>query len=192
MLITQLKSYDELLSLAGDKTVIISCEGCREIQLPENEVIATCDKLLVIGTAIAVIVTDYVCNVENIKLYLQKYTGEIESSDTLLVFSCGVGVQTIASIFPSIPVYAACDTYPIPGYQGVTPSEFDCTGCQKCHLNSTGGICPVTACSKSLINGQCGGSKGGMCEVDKDIECGWDRIYKKIKNISTIQEYFTI
>ena len=58
-------------------------------------------------------------------------------------------------------VCAACDTYPVPGFQGVTPLEYKCDQCGECYLNLTGGICPITACSKSLVNGQCGGSKNG-------------------------------
>ena len=91
----------------------------------------------------------------------------------MLVFSCGVGVQTISAYLEDKPVYAACDTYPLPGFQGVTPLEYECDQCGECWLNLTGGICPITACSKSLVNGQCGGAKNGMCEVDNTMECGW-------------------
>ena len=55
--------------------------------------------------------------------------------------------------------------------------EYKCDQCGECYLNLTGGICPITACSKSLVNGQCGGSKNGKCEVDSEMECGWERIY---------------
>jgi electron transport complex protein RnfC len=62
----------------------------------------------------------------------------------------------------------------------------DCGQCGECYLNGTGGICPITACSKSLINGQCGGAKNGMCEVDKDMECGWERIYRKLEKLNKL------
>ena len=83
-------------------------------------------------------------------------------------------------------VCAACDTYPVPGFQGVTPLEYKCDQCGECYLNLTGGICPITACSKSLVNGQCGGSKNGKCEVDSDMECGWERIYRRLKEIGRL------
>ena len=54
------------------------------------------------------------------------------------------------------------------------------------YLNLTGGICPITACSKSLVNGQCGGSKNGKCEVDSEMECGWERIYRRLKEIGRL------
>ena len=98
----------------------------------------------------------------------------------------GVGVQTVAAFLEDKKVYAGCDTLPLPGFQGVTPLEFDCGRCGECYLNDTGGICPITACSKSLVNGQCGGSKNGKCEVDKDMDCGWERIYRKLEKLNKL------
>lgn len=72
------------------------------------------------------------------------------------------------------------------GIQGVTPLEYKCDQCGECYLNLTGGICPITACSKSLVNGQCGGAKNGRCEVDSDMECGWERIYRRLEQIGRL------
>ena len=181
MLVTEVKSKGALLDLAGEKTVIICCEGCNEIHLPNTGAAELIKQLLKCGVAKTIVVTDYICDPENLTAHLQKHTGEIGTADALLVFSCGVGVQTAAEILPHKRVYAACDTYPLPGFQGVTPPEYDCAQCGECRLNDTGGICPVTLCPKSLVNGPCGGCKNGKCEVDKDIDCGWDRIYKRLK-----------
>ena len=104
----------------------------------------------------------------------------------VLVFSCGVGVQTVAELLGDKKVYAACDTYALPGFQGVTPLEYDCKQCGECYLNLTGGICPITACSKSLLNGQCGGAKNGKCEVDPNMDCGWERIQKRLEKIGRL------
>ena len=132
------------------------------------------------------ITTDYICNPENMKLRLEKNMAKIGAADAVLVFSCGVGVQTISEYLEDKPVYAACDTYPQPGFQGVTPLEYDCDQCGECYLNITGGICPITACSKSLVNEQCGGSKNGKCEVDSEMECGWERIYRRLAQIGRL------
>ena len=102
------------------------------------------------------------------------------------MLSCGVGVQTVASLFPQKRVLPGCDTYRLPGFQGVTPLEHDCQQCGQCYLNLTGGICPITACSKSLINGQCGGAKDGKCEVDPNMDCGWERIYRKLEQLGRL------
>jgi len=181
MLITELKPKDEIMAAVKGKTVVLSCEGCKEVYFPESEAAQLQKELLVSGTALAVITTDYVCNCENLELQVQKHLHKIDASDMILVFSCGVGVQTIAEHFAGKQVYAACDTLALPGHQGVTPLEYECEQCGQCFLNSTGGICPITACSKSLVNGQCGGSKDGKCEVDTDMECGWERIYRRLE-----------
>ena len=183
MLITQMKPKDDVPALADGNTVIICCEGCKEVYFPEDEAKVLINELTESGTASAAIVTDYICNPENLQLQLQKHNAEMEAARTALVLSCGVGVQTVAETYPGKKVFACCDTYYLPGHQGVTPLEYDCAQCGECHLNETGGICPITACSKSLINGQCGGSKNGKCEVDKDMECGWERIYRRLENM---------
>ena len=138
------------------------------------------------GNVTGIITTDYICNADNLKIRLQKHQAAIEAADMILVFSCGVGVQTVADLYAEKRVCAACDTYALPGFQGVTPLEHDCDQCGECFLNITGGICPLTACSKSLVNGQCGGAKNGRCEVDPNMECGWERIYQRLKAVGRL------
>ena len=187
MLITELKEKEAILSLAdGKKVFIINCHGCREVYFPLEEAEALQKEMESAGRVTGSITTDYICNPENMKLRLEKNMAKIEAADAVLVFSCGVGVQTISEYLEDKPVYAACDTYPQPGFQGVTPLEYDCDQCGECYLNLTGGICPITACSKSLVNGQCGGSKNGKCEVDSEMECGWERIYRRLAQIGRL------
>ena len=186
MLITEMKATETILSELTGKAFVINCHGCREIRFPEAEAEAFQRELIAGGVVTGVITTDYICNPENLDIRLAKYADEIAAADVLLVFSCGVGVQTVAEKFPGKKVVAACDTYALPGYQGVTPLEHDCKQCGECFLNLTGGICPLTACSKSLVNGQCGGAKAGKCEVDPNMECGWERIYQKLKKIGRL------
>ena len=187
MLITELKQKEDILSLAKGKAFIISCLGCKEVYFPVNEAEELQNGLVADGTASMTLTTDYICNPENLKLQLQKHMSKFNEADTVLVFSCGVGVQTVAETFAGKMVFAACDTFPLPGHQGITPLEPECDQCAQCHLNETGGICPVTACSKGLLNGQCGGSKNGMCEVDKDMECGWERIYRRLEKLGKLE-----
>ena len=186
MLITELKAKETILSLVSGKVFIINCHGCKEIRFPEKEAEELQKELVAGGNVTGIITTDYICNPENMQLRLQKYQAAIDEADTVLVFSCGVGVQTVAAYLENKKVCAACDTYALPGFQGVTPLEHDCRQCGECYLNLTGGICPITACSKSLVNGQCGGAKNGKCEVDPNMECGWERIYQKLKKIGRL------
>ena len=186
MLITELKAKETIEALATGKVFIINCHGCKEIYFPEHEADALQKELLDAGHVTGIVTTDYICNPENQKLQLEKYAAQIAEADTILVFSCGVGVQTVAEAYADKKVCACCDTYALPGFQGVTPLEYDCRQCGECYLNLTGGICPITACSKSLVNGQCGGAKNGKCEVDPNMECGWERIHRRLARIGRL------
>ena len=186
MLITELKSTETLRQQLKGKVFVLNCHGCREIRFPEAEADAFQAELTAAGSVTGIFTTEYICNDENLAVILKPHAAAIEAADTIAVFSCGVGVQTVAAMFPAKRVVACCDTYALPGYQGVTPLEVDCKQCGECFLNLTGGICPLTACSKSLVNGQCGGAKNGKCEVDPNMECGWERIYQKLKKIGRL------
>ena len=181
MLMTKLKSKESLASLIDGKVFIINCHGCKEVGFPEEEAKALQSELAAEGKVVGILTTDYICNPENMKLRLRSHLAEISEADAVMVFSCGVGVQTVASYLEDQKVLAGCDTLPLPGFQGVTPLEYDCGQCGECFLNLTGGICPITACSKSLVNGPCGGTKNGKCEVCPDMECGWERIVQRLK-----------
>ena len=186
MLITELKNNDVIKSQLQGKVFVLICHGCREIHFPEHEADELVKQLCDAGIVTGSLTTDYICNVENLQLRLRGFLGQIEAADTILVLSCGVGVQTVASMFEDKRVIAGCDTYQLRGFQGVTPLEHDCKQCGECYLNLTGGICPITACSKSLINGQCGGAKNGKCEVDPNMDCGWERIYRKLEKLGRL------
>ena len=186
MLITELKAKETILSLATGKVFIINCHGCKEVHFPVKEAEEVQAELKAAGKVTGIYTTDYICNPENTQLRLDLHKAEIDAADAVLVFSCGVGVQTVAEYLNPKKVYACCDTYPLPGFQGVTPLEHDCKQCGECYLNITGGICPLTACSKSLVNGQCGGAKDGKCEVDPSMECGWERIYQRLAKLGRL------
>ncbi len=188
MLITQLKDKEAVVSLVRGKVFIINCHGCKEVCFPEREADELQKELADAGNVTGILTTDYICNPDNLKLCLdiEKYSRAIGEADVVLVFSCGVGVQTAAEHLGDKKVFAACDTYALPGFQGVTPLEFDCGQCGECYLNITGGICPITACSKSLVNGQCGGAKNGKCEVHPTMDCGWERIQKRLAQVGRL------
>lgn len=192
MLTNLLKPSTEYIPLSGENICVILCSGCDEIIHPKNDVDALISAITVSRTLTAVLNISNVCNEGNVKLYVENYGDAVKRADSILVVSCGVGVQTVAAVLRGFDddavagtdVLAACDTYPLPGFQGVTPSQFDCALCCDCHLNETAGICPVTTCSKGLINGECGGAKNGICEVDPTLECGWGKINLKLKMVN--------
>ena len=186
MLITELKNKDLLKGQLKGRVFVLVCHGCKEIHFPEHEADAFIKELEEAGIVTGVLTTDYICNEENLALRLEKHADAIASAETVLVLSCGVGVQTVAAKYTTKRVIPGCDTYRLPGFQGVTPLQHDCQQCGQCYLNLTGGICPLTACSKSLINGQCGGAKNGKCEVDPNMDCGWERIQKRLEKIGRL------
>ena len=186
MLITELKAREKIDAVIGEKVFVLNCLGCKEVHFPEKEANELQKSLCDAGKITGILTMDYACDPGNLKLQTGNFKSEIDAADTILVFSCGVGVQTVSDLFADKKVVAACDTFRLPGFQGVTPQEFDCGQCGMCFLNGTGGICPITACSKSLVNGQCGGAKNGMCEVDPEMECGWERIQKRLEKLGLV------
>ena len=188
MLMTKIKGREALLPHLRGKVFLVVCQGCKEVHVSEAEqdVHQLIQELTAGGNLVGTLTADYICNPSYFKERFDKHAEAIADADTILVLSCGVGVQTIADAFPGKRVCAGNDTYPLPGHQGVTPLEHDCDQCGQCYLNLTGGICPITACSKGLINGQCGGAKNGMCEVDPNMECGWERITRKLTQLGRL------
>ena len=121
---------------------------------------------------------DFLCNQVQTAKKLQDLVPE--GTENVVVISCGLGIQTVADMV-DVPVVAASNSLNYTGHHGMALTQKTCGACAQCYLNVTGGICPITACSKSLLNGQCGGAKNGMCEVDPTMECGWERIVQRLK-----------
>ncbi|MFH1825569.1 MAG: methylenetetrahydrofolate reductase C-terminal domain-containing protein [Candidatus Firestonebacteria bacterium] len=185
MLITQLKNKEEIIPYIKEKVLLISCSGCREVYFPIKEMEELKSELKKGGLVISdELIFDYICNEDWTRKRFEIYKDKINEVNTILVFSCGVGIQTVASLLPEKIIISGSDTFYLPGFSGITPLEYDCEQCSECMLGYTLGICPITACSKGLLNGPCGGAKNGKCEVSKDMECGWQRILDKSKNLN--------
>jgi len=112
--------------------------------------------------------------------YIDPLADQIESADVVLSIGCGIGVQAIAERFPKAIVVPGLNTtfLGLPPEQGVW--EERCAACGNCILGLTGGICPIARCAKQLLNGPCGGSQNGVCEVNPDTPCAWQLIYDKL------------
>jgi len=113
--------------------------------------------------------------------YLDGMGEEIEAHDLVLSLGCGIGVQAIAERFPNARVVPGLNTsfLGLPEKQGVWAER--CAACGNCLLDKTAGICPIARCAKSLLNGPCGGSHGGRCEIDPQVECAWQLIYDRLQ-----------
>ncbi len=130
---------------------------------------------------------EFLCNKALVGAQLNYYLPALKASDAVLVVSCGIGVQATAAMV-DIPVSPANNTVSAQGMQGLWPGEERCGGCGDCLLDKTGGICPITMCAKSLINGQCGGAHEGKCEVHPERDCGWHLIYDRLKSLGQLDK----
>ena len=127
------------------------------------------------------IVLEPACHRNNDKRLLKPHKGTLEKSKNILVLACGNGVQTISGLFEDIDVISGNDTL----FLGeiTRANEFDkrCNMCGECLLDLFDGFCPVSRCPKSMLNGPCGGSIDGKCEVNSELDCIWDIIYRRLK-----------
>lgn len=128
---------------------------------------------------------DFLCN----KNHTQKDLLDMipEGTENIIVISCGLGIQTVADLVKK-PVYAASNSLNYTGHHAWSDKK-SCDACAQCYLNITGGICPIVDCSKSLVNGQCGGAKNGKCEVDANKDCAWEKIYRRLEKQGRLEEF---
>jgi len=185
MLVSEQKPLEEILhSLEGEDTVfLLGCRGCAEASHTggEKEVLTMKANLEEEGKTISgYTVLDFLCQKALVKTGLQPFRDRIMSSDSVLVMCCGVGVQAVAAVVDRV-IHPACNTLSMGGAAGEWRGSERCAECGDCLLDYTGGICPLTACTKSLINGPCGGSKLGKCEASDEKDCAWVLIYDRLK-----------
>jgi len=109
--------------------------------------------------------------------YLDEIAQQVGEVDVVLSLGCGIGVQAMAEHFPNAWIVPGLNTsfLGLPLEQGVWAER--CAACGDCILGLTGGICPIARCSKSLLNGPCGGSENGHCEINAEVPCAWQLIY---------------
>jgi hypothetical protein len=117
---------------------------------------------------------------------LKEYGDSIRLADVLLIMSCAFGAQTIARLGKKM-VVPALDTLFVGKETSVGLFDEICTQCGTCIIGETGGICPVTSCHKGMVNGPCGGTNNGKCEIDDRKDCAWTRIYNRLKELDRLE-----
>lgn len=118
--------------------------------------------------------------------YFDSIRGKVPDYDAVLSMACGVGVQFCAVQFPEKVILPALDTQFMGSNEGGGTWIERCRGCASCVLHLTGGICPVTMCAKGLMNGPCGGTDGGKCEVSREKDCAWTLIYRRLEALGQL------
>ena len=185
MILSEQKPFEEIVGfLEGEKSVfILGCNGCAQssgsggsVQVEEMK-----NKLEEAGKKVTgTKVIDFLCEKALVKSGLRGRVDEVVAADSILVMTCGIGVQAVAASLNKV-CHPACNTINLGGSRGEWRGSERCQECGQCLLDYTGGICPITACTKSLVSGACGGASNGKCEVSPDRDCGWELIYNRLK-----------
>lgn len=190
MIISRIKPWEEILGLldGAGQVALVGCGTCATYCQAggEEEVLGARRALEGAGKTVTdSFVLESVCAVEKTKRELKRRKSPFQESDAVLVMACGVGVQTVAALVDK-PVYPALDTLFIGSWRVRGPYQEMCSLCGECILGWTGGICPINRCSKGLLNGPCGGSRAGRCEVDEERDCGWLLIYQRLQGCGAL------
>ena len=188
--ITQPKPEDvrDRLLKGFNRLFIIGCGTCVTLTRTGGapEVAAMAETLsgkgkLITGHTVVPVACDHLTHE-----FLTEFGAQIDQADALLIMTCAFGVQTIARQLEK-NVIPALDTLFIG--KETAPGQFDevCIQCGTCIIGETGGICPVTNCHKGLVNGPCGGTNHGKCEIDVNKDCVWTLIYNRLQALGRVE-----
>lgn len=194
MIIAEGKPIKEILAMIEpfEKIIIAGCKGCVTVCSAGGEkevgILASALRLArkTQGRSLEIkeLTLERQCDTE----YLEPMREYADQYQAIVSLACGAGIQFVAEKFRHHPVFPGVNTQ----FIGVTEEQGvwteRCQACGQCVLDLTGGICPISRCSKSLLNGPCGGSKNGKCEVDPDIACGWQLIYDRLKELGQLDK----
>lgn len=196
MIYTENKPIEEILESLGDEKNIflLACNGCADTcETGGAEALSAIKSELekagkkIAGTALV----DFLCNKLLVATRLARAGEQLKAADSIVALTCGVGVQATSKVTDKF-VHPGANTVSVGGLEGLWPAEERCQACGNCVLDRTGGICPVAFCAKGLLNGPCGGSSDGKCEIDKDTDCAWQLIYEKLKELGRLDKLSVI
>ncbi|HFD40029.1 MAG TPA: hypothetical protein ENJ31_09345 [Anaerolineae bacterium] len=194
MIVAEQKPLEEIKSMIGDakKVLVLGCGTCVTVSFAggEKEVAILASQLRMasrmegVEREIREFTVQRQCEYE----YNDLAAEYVRDADIVVSMACGIGVQTMNAQFPAKITVPAVNTTGLsqPTEQGVW--EERCQACGDCILHLTGGLCPIARCAKSLLNGPCGGSQNGICEVyaERETPCVWDQIYHRLKDLGQL------
>jgi len=192
MIVGEQKSIAEIKEMLTPykKVVILGCGTCVKTCFAGGE-----DEVAVLASALRlafkkegeeIAVEEFTVERQCEDEFIQEAAAHISPNTAVLSLACGAGVQAVARRFVDAPVLPGVNTtfIGVLEKQGLFTEE--CLGCGDCKLALFGGVCPVTRCSKKLLNGPCGGSQAGKCEVDPQTDCAWQLIIERLKRLGQL------
>ncbi len=192
MIIAQRKPIDEILEmLTGCSTALVAgCATCVADCMAGGE-----REVGILASALRIAFKKRRSDVEIIETtverqcereFIEGISEQVKKADIVLSIACGIGVQAMAERYVEKPIYPGVNTT----FLGLQEEEGlwteRCGACGDCTLHMTGSVCPVVRCTKSLLNGPCGGSSEGKCEISPDIDCGWQLIVDRLKSLGQL------
>lgn len=191
MIVTKKREFNELIeNIKNYKSVfLLGCSECATLCKTggEPELKAMKETIESEGKEVTGMFTAKSgCQVLGTKLELKPFKEVIDKADCIIVMSCGAGTQTAAELYENKPVFPANDSMFLANMTRLQVFDERCSLCGKCILDKTGGICPITRCAKSLLNGPCGGSQDGKCEISPDMPCAWQLIIERLSRIGCL------
>ena len=193
------KPIEEIIDEIKDcsKVLVAGCNGCVTVceagGLKEVELLTSALRIYFMKNNKHMEVDETSLTRQCDKEYLQELEDRIDRYDAVVSLACGAGVQLMAEMYGDKPIFPGVDTcfIGITEEQGVWTER--CQACGQCILASTGGICPIARCAKRMLNGPCGGSENGKCEISilvgRDVDCGWHLIYERLKRLGQVQRF---
>ncbi len=194
MIITKKKDRKELLETLKkhDNFFLIGCSECATLcgtggqeQLDELKGLLQEQGRRVMGSFVA----KTGCQVLGTKVELKKFKEDLDGTECVVCMSCGAGTQAAVEIFGDKPVYPSNDSMFLGNMTRLQIFDERCSLCGECILDKTGGVCPVTACPKGILNGPCGGTKDGHCEISEEIPCAWVRIWERMEKLGQTEDF---
>jgi len=195
MIVAEKKPIEEIIEeISGYKTILIlGCNECVTVceagGKKEVGILASALRMYFLNEGKEVKIDEKTLERQCDHEYLEEIRDMVDQYDAVISLACGVGVQFTAEEYPSLPVLPGVNTC----FLGVTEERGlwteRCQACGQCLLASTGGICPVSRCAKRLLNGPCGGSTKGKCEINKELDCAWQLIIDRLKALGRLDDY---
>jgi ferredoxin len=185
MIVADRKPLKEILEMLDgcNRVLIVGCKGCVSVcnvgGSKEVGILASILKIAGKKNGLDIEVDEKTLERQCDPEYVDQIKDVVADYDVILSMACGVGPQFLSERYPENRCLPAVNTTFLGGAVQHGIWEERCAGCGTCGIHHFGGLCPIARCSKSLLNGPCGGSADGKCEISKDMDCIWDMIVKK-------------